>query len=379
MRVALVCTEMLPVPAVRGGAIQIFIENVAPRLAVRHDVTVFGIRDPYLPDHEWRGRLRFIRVPPREYPEHVAARIARRGFDVIHVFNRPRDVLVYRAAAPASRIILNLSNEMFAADKLSHDQGLQVVDTVEKILTVSDYLGRTVVTRFPAAASLVHTVYSGVDLDRFRPWWFEGLLPARLTLKRRLGIGGRPVVLMVSRLSAVKGVDVAIRAMMDMAGRQPEAVLLCVGSRWYGSDTTDSYGTLLHRLAAEIPGRVVFTGFVPPIQMAAYYLAGDVFLCASQWHEPLARVHFEALAAGLPIITTPRGGNGEVVRHLESGLLVEDFQNPRAFAAAVDILLGNPGLVQQLGARGRRLAEERFGWDRVAAELLGYYEETSGG
>lgn len=62
----------------------------------------------------------------------------------------------------------------------------------------------------------------------------------------------------------------------------------------------------------------------------------DVFVCSSQWNEPLARVNYEAMAAGTPLITTNRGGNGEVVKHEVNGLVIENYDKPSSFAKAVD-------------------------------------------
>jgi len=53
---------------------------------------------------------------------------------------------------------------------------------------------------------------------------------------------------------------------------------------------------------------------------------GDIFVCASQWNEPLARIHYEAMAAGLPIITTDRGGNAEIFEDNVNGIIIKDYK-----------------------------------------------------
>ncbi|MEX2103902.1 MAG: glycosyltransferase, partial [Bacilli bacterium] len=73
-----------------------------------------------------------------------------------------------------------------------------------------------------------------------------------------------------------------------------------------------------------------------------HFLIGDIFVCSSQWQEPLARVHYEAMGAGLPIITTHRGGNAEVIKTGENGIVIEDYSNPQAWAATISYLLSNP-------------------------------------
>ena len=99
-----------------------------------------------------------------------------------------------------------------------------------------------------------------------------------------------------------------------------------------------------------------------------WYWTGDIFVCPSQWQEPLARVLYEAMASGLPIVTTKRGGNTEVISG--NGLVVENAEDPGEFAEKIAVLLDNPDLCRQMGEKGRAFAERKFGWARVAREIL---------
>ncbi len=123
----------------------------------------------------------------------------------------------------------------------------------------------------------------------------------------------------------------------------------------------------------------MFTGFVPPSEMPDYYNLGDVFICASQWEEPLARVHYEAMAAGLPIITTNRGGNTEVVkREYGNGIAIDDYSNSNVFAEKINYLLNNPKVAMDLGKTGRNYAVEKYSWERVANDLLRLFDVIKG-
>jgi hypothetical protein len=63
MKLALICTEMLPSPAIKGGAIQIMIDGVAPILSKKHQLTVYSITDPKLAKRGKRGGISYIRFP----------------------------------------------------------------------------------------------------------------------------------------------------------------------------------------------------------------------------------------------------------------------------------------------------------------------------
>ncbi|KJB84499.1 hypothetical protein AZ66_30980, partial [Paenibacillus sp. E194] len=113
----------------------------------------------------------------------------------------------------------------------------------------------------------------------------------------------------------------------------------------------------------------ITTGYVQANEVHRWFCAADIFVCTSIWNEPLARVHYEAMAAGLPFLTTSRGGNPEVILQ-GNGLLVEDPENPLEYANKLNHLLANMDECKQMGLRGRRIAESRFVWQRVAQEIL---------
>jgi spore coat protein SA len=380
VRVLLLVTEKLPVPPVRGGAIQTYIDAVAPLLTGPHSLTILGVTDPLLPDHEVVGGIEYVRVPGGStlefYLPGVISYLQGRQFDLIHIFNRPRLVLPVRQAVPGARIVLSMHNDMFLPNKINPDEGAQAIAQVERIVTVSDYVGRSIVRDFPQAAPKLRTIYSGVDLERFTPHWSGEAANVRDAIRREYGLAGKQVMLFVGRLSAKKGAHVLIQAMPALAQRHPDAAMVLVGSKWYGEDKVSDYVGYVRALAARAPIPVVTTGFVLPDQIHRWFWAGDIFVCASQWEEPLARVHYEAMAAGLPIVTTNRGGNPEVVAGAGNGLVIDQPEAPEAFAQAFSTLLRDPARSRAMGAQGRKLAEERYSWNRVAKEIRAVWAEA---
>jgi len=366
MRVCLICTEKLPVPPVRGGAIQTYIDGVLPHLVgAGHDVTVVCRSDSLLPDAE----PGFVRVPAEGYCGNVAAFLAAAPrFDTVVIYNRPAYVLAIATAAGGADLILSMHNDMFGPDRLPADDARAVLRRVRAVVTVSDHVRRTIDSWHPGFAGKLHTVRSGVDLERFRP----ASAAERRIARTSLGLPAEAsVVLHVSRLSERKGNHLLVRAMAAVHDTHPDAVLLVVGSSRYGSDHLEPYGWFVRAEAQRLLGdRARFAGFVPPAAIAPYYATADLFVCTSQWEEPLARVHYEAMAAGLPVITTDRGGNAEVMEEGGNGLLARPHDSAAAFAACVDCLLSNPTLRHRMGGRGRELAESRYSWPRVASELL---------
>lgn len=377
MKVLMIATEKLPVPPIHGGAIQTYIAGVAPLLAKEYDLTILGRTDPALPKRETIGNIKYERVPCggdfKKYRQEVANFLKNRSFDLIHIFNRPRLVKVVRQAAPNSRTILSMHNDMFNPEKISPAEAAFAIDQVERIINISDYIGNTIKSMYPQAESKLHTIYSGVDLNRFRPSTSEEALRVREALRKKYHLTSKKVILYVGRLSIKKGVDILIRAILELAKKHPDIALVLVGSNWYGQNKTSDYVAYLRSLAKRSPAPIITTGFVKPEEVHQWFWAGDIFVCPSQWQEPLARVHYEALASGLPIVTTNRGGNPEAIRTTNK-MIVESPQDPKSFANKIAILLNDPHLCKQMGEEGRQLAEQMFSWARVAKEIREVWE-----
>ncbi|HZG84332.1 glycosyltransferase family 4 protein [Paenibacillus sp.] len=381
LRIAMICTEMLPVPPIRGGAVQILIQGAASYLSKKHRVTIYSISDPDLADREFVDGIEYVRLPADGYEYRVGMELARLRktkllYDVIHVFNRPRNVLIYKSAMPESRFVLSLHNEMYRDGKISLELGRLTIRALDRIMSISDYIGRTIAARFPAARRKLRTVYSGIDLERYAPAWTEAGQALRDQMRKKYGLEGKKVVLFVGRLSAVKGPDVLIRGMEPIFAKYPESVLVIVGSKWFHDEKIDEFGARLRRLAEPFGDRIRFTGFVPPDRLPEAFLLGDVFVCSSQWQEPLARVHYEAMGAGLPVVTTNRGGNGEIISHMTNGWLIDDYTNPNAFTEAIDALFGQPEEALRMAKAGRAFVENDFGFEHAAARLEQLYREA---
>jgi len=157
-----------------------------------------------------------------------------------------------------------------------------------------------------------------------------------------------------------------------------DAALVIVGAAWYNDDSISDYIAYIRRLAERSPIPVITTGYIQAHEVHNWYCAADVFVCTSIWDEPLARVHYEAMAAGLPFITTARGGNPEIIQNY-NGLLVQNPEVPSEFANHINYMLANMDEIRQMGLRGRRIVEQFFTWEHVAGQILSVWEQPHQG
>ncbi len=182
----------------------------------------------------------------------------------------------------------------------------------------------------------------------------------------------RPLVLFVGRIQALKGPDVAIGALAELAAT--DAQLLIVG----GASGVGGNGELAaaRRLVADLglEERVRFVEPQPHHILSSYYRAADVVVVPSR-SESFGLVALEAAACGIPVVASGVGGLLSLIDDGRTGTLVAD-RSPHAFAAAIDELLADPLRRAEMGAAAVERAR-RYTWSFAAARLRRVYTDLS--
>ena len=216
------------------------------------------------------------------------------------------------------------------------------------------------VNAYGADPSRVFVVPPGVDLSMFQPI-------DRDEARRKIGYGPGRMLVFVGRLERLKGVEVAIRALALLRDSNHDDLRLLI----LGEDSRDADESETDRLKAVtaelgVRDRVDFLGSVAHHELPFFYAASDVCVMPS-YSESFGLVGLEAQACGRPVVGSDVTGLRSVVRDGVSGYLVGGH-DPAAYAERIGRLLDNPELAQQMGLRGRLLAQ-RFSWTRTADRL----------
>jgi UDP-glucose:(heptosyl)LPS alpha-1,3-glucosyltransferase len=203
----------------------------------------------------------------------------------------------------------------------------------------------------------VSVIRHGTDTEAFHPrnrdrW--RGAVRAELGLRE-----SDFVALYVGDMQ--KAMPAAIRAVARVAEVQLVAV------------TRSDPGPYSRLAAAE--GIVDRTRFAPATaSIERYYAAADVFLFPT-FYDAFGLVAAEAMAAGLPVITSRAAGAAELIDHGESGWLIADPWNPDQIAEGLLALAADPDLRQRMGTSARSKIEP-YSWDRTADETMAVYDEV---
>lgn len=201
---------------------------------------------------------------------------------------------------------------------------------------------------------LLTVIANGVDTERMR-----NVPPGtREELRRSLGLGDDAFAwLAVGRFEIAKDYPNMLRAFAAVLAREPRAVLVIVGQ---GSLQAEAEALAAKLGLGDAVRFLGARGDVPAVMSAA-----DGYVMSSAW-EGMPMVLLEAAAAGLPIVATAVGGNGEVVRDGESGYLVP-ARDPESLGRGMLRLMQLPQAeLRAMGERGREHVRANYGLHRVA-------------
>ena len=202
----------------------------------------------------------------------------------------------------------------------------------------------------------VTVVGRGLDTGLFNP------ARRRRWLREIWGVAeNAPVVLLVSRLSAEKNLELAIKAFERMHRADPRCRLVVVGD-----------GPSRARLQALAP-HAVFCGVRRGNELAAHYASADIFLFPSL-SETYGNVIPEALGSGLAVVAFRHAAAQELVHHGVNGLLAEPG-SPDSFIALAESLVRQPLLATGLRTQGPAAVAD-LDWDRIAGHQRTLYEQV---
>lgn len=241
----------------------------------------------------------------------------------------------------------------------------EVIDCADLVLASTAGERAQLAELYGADVDRIEIVPPGVDHAIFSPG-------DRAAARRRLRIDADRVMLFAGRIQALKGADLAVRALACLD--DPGAQLLVIGgpSGPDGPATATALRELVREL--DLDSQVRFLPPQPHEQLADYYRAADVCVVPSR-SESFGLVALEAAASGTPVVAAAVGGLRSLVVDGETGFLVEG-REPCHFAAPVSRLFADPELRAHLG-RAAWARSWRYSWSTTAARFRRLYADLT--
>lgn len=368
MKIAILTSGILPVPATKGGAVEnlvdfyleyndrhqfhdITVYSVDEEEAIHHPALQSSVNHYHFVDVRSFGakvRKNFRHLLSKDeyyhytieyYFEQALKHITSHDYDMVIIENRPGYGLKipqkYRA-----KVVYHIHNDFLNAEvKLAQE----IYDRADGIITVSEYIRQRVLT-IDDRDKKCKTVRNGIDLSAFTKSTQKKVSRQDLGLKE-----DDFVMVFAGRIVEEKGIHQLLEAFQALS-EYPDIKLLIIGGSFYGNETEDTpYVKELRSQFTEIRNRIVFTGFKPYQDIPAHLALADIAVLPSVWNEPLGLTCIEAMAMGLPVITTNRGGIPETVTSECAIILDATKQLPAQISTAILELYQHPEKRQTMG------------------------------
>jgi len=273
-----------------------------------------------------------IRLLPHLYAVFAVAVLQRTPLVIVTLENRP---LSEKHGSAFSHLLRAVLRPIFSYAQL--------------IICLNEGARRNVLSVGPYEGKLKRLMYGtwGVDLDEFTSQR-DGREP---------DFGPGPILLFVGRLHAEKGVFDLLDAFGWVKAQTPQARLVLIGD-----------GPARAELERLVAGQgwaenVVLTGTVRNRNLPPYFRAADVFVAPSvttrKWEEQVGMTNIQAMACGVPLVSTRSGAIPEYVPDGVAGILVPE-RDPQALAGAILQLLSDENLRRRMGEAGRAYAVEHY-------------------
>lgn len=396
MKIAVITSGLLPIPAVLGGAVENLIDfyleyNEREHL---HDITVFSVinskslallptfvkcnnnhyyyirTDSFLYRAKrklfgiFHKRSLYYHYQIEYFLYKVLSQIKKTKYDLIVLENRPGYALKVSKKFPNIPIILHLHNDLMGPNSYLAEK---MKSCISLTITVSKYIKNRV--DIVHSLSLTSVCYNGIDLSHFHSHF------NRSEMRNHLGLSDTDFVIVFSgRIIPEKGIKELIEAFVKVK-KFPMFKLLVLGGSFFGNDITEnSFMKEMRILGESCKSQIVFTGFQSYDRMPSLLRGADIAVIPSIWEDPCPLSCIEAMAAGLPLIITRSGGMPELVDDQCAIVLEKDDILSSQIARNIVYLYQNPGLRKEMSQHAISRSNSLFGKDKYSKE---FFEEIT--
>lgn len=375
MKICIVTPEFLPVPAVKGGAIELLNEEIikinekekklyitmiplydrkASRLYDNYKYTKFvpvklieyGMLNELLRGINWIFRKIFrinIRQIIREKIYKKA--ILKDNYDLVifegkvNYYDKTLTSIIGK-----ENLIVHIHTTV--------EPNKEWNNTFENFIAISDFVKNNYLKSKEISEKRVHTLYNGINLNRFYKRISQN---EKNQIKKQLGIENfENVILFVGRIIEEKGVKELVKAFKIMKDKE-KVCLLIIGAPKFDVKRTSSYKREIEALSKG--ENIKLLGYIKNDETYKYYQIADFAVFPSIWQEGFGLVAVEAMASGLPTIVTNAGGLTEVVTNDTSIIVDKDNNLIEELSKQMEFLCKNKKQRIKMGIEAKKRSE----------------------
>lgn len=388
MKLAIITSGFLPVPATKGGAVENLIENFLKMNEEYKDyeITVFStydqkaeeeikkfknthcifIKSNLLVDgldkslffiaknilkkknsHSYRFIFRRL-----HYLNQVSKYFKKNNYDKVLLENHPSQYLALKWRNNYKKYLgkyyYHCHNEFVGTYGCK-----DIIDKTKKFICVSNYISESLQIYLKLDSSHFSVLRNGIDEEKFNVRLTE---EKREQLKNKYNIKkDDKVLLFTGRIVKEKGVKELITALKQVNYKNYK--LLIVGAALNDLNAKTPYELEIGELVKDMKDKVIFTGFIKYTEIPQLYHLADIAVLPSTWDDPAPLTIIESLLCGLPIITTVSGGIPEYATDGSAILVERDSNLVENLAKEIEALLLDEGKRKEMSKKSIRVSQ----------------------
>lgn len=405
MKIAIITSGYMPVPATKGGAVETLVENIIyakEKINDKNEIYVFTDYDSKArkkSEKYTKSKFIYIKTPRilefldliifnffskiRKKKKNFSYRyIMKRLFFINKVSKNLKknnyDKVIIENNASLFSIIKLRKNYIKYKDKYYfhlHNEILQTFGNKEliqgskKIIGISEYINKTVLEKLEKIdKSKMKILKNCIDIERIDN---DEFINDEINEKIKLKSDDIKIVF-VGRICEEKGIKELIEAILNI--NNPKIKLIIVGKSFYKTKVESIFEKELMQITENIKDNILFTGYIEHKEIYSVYKMADIVALPSIWQEPAGLTIIEAAATGVPLITTDAGGITEYVDSNSAIIIKNDENIVKNIEKAINKILSDKNLRKKFYDNAIKI-RELYSIEKYYKEFIKILEE----
>lgn len=392
MKIAIICSQGLPVPAVKGGAIETLVEIICKENEIYRelDIDVYSIYDDdAIESSKSYKNSKFIYSCKNKkymivknkfvslcrkifkininyaYAEEITKKI-NDNYNKVIIEGDASLILPISKKVNKEKLYFHIHHNPLSTN---HAEFRKEISSVNKVITVSNFISRGINKCMSQEKENVQAIVlrNCTNVKKFN---VNNYKQERNKLRDKYNIKNNELVIMFTgRPVPQKGIKELLIAFKKLCNRYNNVKLVIVGNSGFGKEIKTDFDNKLEEISESIKDKVIFTGFIHNSKMPQIHAMADIAVIPSIYDDPAPLVVMECMASGLAVITTDSGGIPEYVGENNCISIIRDENIIINLEEALEKLIVDERYRKTLGKNAHNYAQQfnlkRFYYDFI--------------